>query len=342
MTGGIALQSLLGVCLACAVAAQLRGPRIDFLNERLEIPESQLFVESDYIESGVGLSFGIDMRLSYFPGRYKEAAQAFAESIQGYRYKADIWVFLARCHFYLRDPQRAKEILLQAAATMPDISERFWDPLLESMLDEIRKRAGILQNQIDFYTKNQDDFHNLFRLYKFLQDHVSGIGVIHAADAKAARLRLLADMTSGEKQRTYRAEATKWDSLALVMTGELEVLGVSVPPRPVPELDGLALTEAGYDRQLIDDTRVLQTRVNYYESKPTDFRQLFDNYLLLDMVDKAHRVIAALEQEIKRVSFLADSTTDFVQASQHLGEAASLKSLREKLKAEIAALGVAP
>ena len=339
---GIALQGLLVGCLACAVAAQARGPHIDFLNERLKIPESQLFVESDYIESGVGLGFGIDKRLSYFPGQYQEAVQAFAESIQKYRYKADIWVFLARSYFYMREPQRAKDILLQAAATMPDLSERLWDPLLKSMLGEIRKRADNLQNQVDFYTKSQDDYHNLFRLYKFLQDHVSSIGVIHAAGAKAVWMRLGADMASAEKQRAYRAEASKWDSLALVMTGELEMMGVSVPPRPVHELEVLALTEAGHDRQLIDDTQVLQMRVDYYESDPADFRQLFDNYLVLDMADRAHRVIAALDREILRVRFLADAATDFVQASQYLEEVSGLESIREKLKAKMDASGAAP
>ena len=159
----IALQALLVGCWGLAIWAQPRGPRIDFLNERLRIPESARFVEPDYIDSGVGLRFGIDKRLSYFPGQYEAAAQAFATSVQTYRYKADIWVYLARSYFYMRDPQRAKDILLQAVQTMPDLQERFWDPLLNSMLGEIRKRAVHLQTQVDFYTKSQGDFLTLFR-----------------------------------------------------------------------------------------------------------------------------------------------------------------------------------
>ena len=339
---GIALHGLLLGYLACAAIAQARGPRIDFLNERLIIPESQLFVEADYIDTGVGVRFGIDKRLSYLTGQYKEAARAFEVSTQGYRYKADIWVFLARAYFHMREPQRAKEILLQAAATMPDLVEGLWDPLLNDMLGEIRKRAENHRIQADFYTKSQSDYLAAFRLYKFLEDRDAGIGVIHAAGGKAVRMRLLADMASGENHRTYRAEATRWDSFALAMTGELEVLGVSVPPLPVREQEVLALTEEGHDRRLIDDTQVLQMRVDYYESKPADFRQLFNNYLVLDMVDKGHRVIAALDRELQRVRFLAAAATDFVQANQYLAEVSELESMRDELNAKMDAFGAGP
>ena len=338
----IALQALLVGCWGLAVWAQPRGPRIDFLNERLRIPESARFVEPDYIDSGVGLRFGIDKRLSYFPGQYEAAAQAFATSVQTYRYKADIWVYLARSYFYMRDPQRAKDILLQAVQTMPDLQERFWDPLLNSMLSETRKRAVHLQTQVDFYTKSQGDFLTLFRLYKFLQDHDAGIDVIHAAGDKAEMMRMLADMASGENQRTYRDEATKWDDLAAALTGELEVLGVTVPPRPVKEFTRPTLPTTQHDPQLVDDTQVLQMKVDYYQSVPQDYRQLFDNYLLLDMADRAQRVVAAIDREIQRVRFLADTATDFVQESQYLAESSNLASMREELQTEIDAIGVAP
>ena len=65
----VGLHVLLIGWLAVGATAQPRGPRIDFLNERQRVPESERFVESDYIESGVGLRFGIDKRLSYFPGQ---------------------------------------------------------------------------------------------------------------------------------------------------------------------------------------------------------------------------------------------------------------------------------
>ncbi|MDP6701024.1 MAG: hypothetical protein QGH25_15355, partial [Candidatus Latescibacteria bacterium] len=64
--------------------------------------------------------------------------------------------------------------------------------------------------------------------------------------------------------------------------------------------------------------------------------------LVLDMADRAHRVIAALDREILRVRFLADTATDFVQASQYLEEVSGLESIREKLKAKTDASGAAP
>ena len=72
-----------------------RVPGIEILNERLRIPESVLFNEGVYIESGVGLSFGVDRRLSYLPGEYAEASQRFELSVRQFRYKAEVWVFLA-------------------------------------------------------------------------------------------------------------------------------------------------------------------------------------------------------------------------------------------------------
>ncbi|MEE3258789.1 MAG: hypothetical protein VX293_06235, partial [Candidatus Latescibacterota bacterium] len=254
----------------------------------------------------------------------------------------EIWVYLARSYFYMRDPQRAKDILLQAAQTMPDLQERFWGPLLNSMLGEIRKRAVHLQTQVDFYTKSQGDFLALFRLYKFLQDYDADIAVTHAAGDQAEMLRMLADMASGENQRTYRGEATKWDDLAAALTGELEVLGVTVPPRPVLELTSLPLPTIQRDPQLVDDTQVLQMKVDYYQSEPRDYRQLFDNYLQLDMADRAQRVVAAIDREIQRIRFLADTATDFVQESQYLAEASNLASMREELQVEMDAIGAAP
>lgn len=338
----IALHGVLIGCLGLMAMAQSRGARIDFLNERLKVPDSARFVEADYTESGVGLRFGIDKRLSYFPGQYEEAALAFEASVQTYRYKADIWVFLARSYFYMRDPQKAKETLERAGVMMPDLSERFWEPLLNSMLGEIRKRAVNLQNQVDFYSKTQGDFLTLFRLYKFLQDYPAGIGVIHAAGDKAHRMRMLADMASSDNQRTYRGEATKWDDLVALLQGELEALGVTVPPRPAPEFVVPELSAAPRDPQLLDDTQVLQMKVDYYQSAPADYRQLYDSYLQLEMPDLARRVVYSLDREIQRVRFLADTATDFVQESQYLAEVSTLVAMQEEIKAEIEAAEAGP
>ena len=338
----IALHSLLVALLGVAALAESRGLQLDFFNERLAVPESERFSESDYIESGVGLRFGIDQRLSYFPGQYAKAASAFEASIDAYSFKAEIWVFLARAYFYMRAPQKSKACLLEAAQVMPDLREHFWDPLLNSMLGEIRKRAVSLQTQVDFYSKSQGDFIALFRLYKFLQDYPACISVIHAAGERADRMRMLADMASSESQRSYRSEATKWDDLAVSLGVELEVLGVTVPARPKKEREPVGEAGDQPDPQLVDDTKVLQMKVDYYQSEPTDYRKLYDNYQQLEMSKLAARVVGALDREIQRVRFLADTATDFVQESQYLSEVSTLAAMREELKAEIDALGAAP
>ncbi|HIG53581.1 MAG TPA: hypothetical protein EYQ18_06295 [Candidatus Handelsmanbacteria bacterium] len=338
----IAQHALLVALLGVMAFAQSRATRIDFLNERLTVPESERFSESDYIDSGVGLRFGIDKRLSYIPGQYAEAASAFEVSIDAYSFKADIWLFLARSYFYMRAPQKSKAVLLEAAQVMPDLRERFWDPLLKSMLGEIRKRAMSLQVQVDFYSKSQGDYLALFRLYKFLQDYPACISVIHAAGEKADRMRMLANMASNESQRSYRGEATKWDDLAVSLGGELEGLGVTVPARPKKERETVDRPGDQPDPQLVDDTQVLQMKVDYYQSEPADYRKLYDNYQQLGMSKLAARVVEALDREIQRVRFLADTATDFVQESQYLSEASTLVAIREELKVEIDALGAAP
>ncbi len=81
---------LLTLLLAIASGAQERVPGIEFVNERMRIPESDLFDEGAYIESGVGLSFGVDKRLTYLPGEYEEAAQRFVFGLLQFRYKAEV------------------------------------------------------------------------------------------------------------------------------------------------------------------------------------------------------------------------------------------------------------
>jgi tetratricopeptide (TPR) repeat protein len=132
--------------------------RLDYLNEAMRAPDSSKFREGDYINSGVGLSFGVDRRLSYFAGQYEEAAVRFEESVRAFRYKSEIWVFLSRAYFFMKEPEKAREAIQRAAAVMPDLNEKLWNPLLAGLLWEIRQRALALQIQIDFYSKEQGDF----------------------------------------------------------------------------------------------------------------------------------------------------------------------------------------
>jgi len=119
-------------------------------------------------------------------------------------------------------------------------------------------------------------------------------------------------------------------------------LGVTVPARPKKEREPVGKVGDQPDPQLVDDTQVLQMKVDYYQSEPTDYRKLYDNYQQLEMSKLAARVVGALDREIQRVRFLADTATDFVQESQYLSEVSTLAAMREELKAEIDALGAAP
>jgi tetratricopeptide (TPR) repeat protein len=326
-----ALGLLLAMLLAQGAWSQERRGGVDFLNERMKIPDSQRFTEGEYIESGVGLRFGVDKRLSYYGGQYDEAALRFEEAVKGFRYKAEIWVYLARAYFYMKEPHKAKEALERAGQVMPDLKERLWDPLLESLLGEIRKRALSLQAQVDFYSKSQDDFLNLFRLYKFLEDYQGASGVIHTAEDRAAKMAQLSTMVSGQNQQAYQGESRKWQALADQLRGELKSLGVEVAPRPTSAPQPLP-AEAGQDPELLEKTRLLQLKVDYYQSRLEDYQELFDNYLLLNMPERAAGVVQGVEREIRRLRHQAETAVDLVQESQYLEEVSLLEALRDRLK----------
>jgi len=318
---------------SAAVGAQERLGGIDFLSERMPIPDSKRFKVGDYIESGVGLKFGVDRRLSYLTGNYEEAVGRFEEAVKSFRYKSEIWVYLSRSYFYMKSPEKAKETIEKAATIMPDLKEAFWDPLLESLLAEIRKRANNLQTQVEFYSKSQEDFHSLFRLYKFLGDYQAAIGVIRAAEAKIARMNQLASMVSGNSQRAYREEAGKWQDLTEELRGELRELGVEVPPAAGEAEAPPLLETAGKEPDpLVEATRILQLKVEYYQSQPEDFRELFNNYFLLDLPEKAAGVIETLGREIKRARLQAEIAPDLQKESEYLQDAAALEKLQEELK----------
>lgn len=124
----VSVQCLVLLAGPRLVAAQEAVAGIDFLNDRLPIPESALFDEGSYIDSGVGLSFGVDKRLTYSAGQFEEAASRFEISVAGFSYKSDIWVYLARSYFYMNSPDRARVTLERAQEVMPDLRERLWHP----------------------------------------------------------------------------------------------------------------------------------------------------------------------------------------------------------------------
>ena len=71
-----------GVFSSDPLEAQGRRPRLDFLNEKLPVPDSEKFVEAEYTESGVGLSYGVDKRLTYLAGQYEKATERFEEALK--------------------------------------------------------------------------------------------------------------------------------------------------------------------------------------------------------------------------------------------------------------------
>ena len=319
-----------GIVQLGTVEAQPRKPTIDFLNERLKIPESSRFVEAEYIDSGVGVPFGVDKRLSYYSGNYAEAAERFLESLRKYSFKAEIWVYLARSYFYEKKPEFARDTLERAEAIMPDLAERFWDPLLESMLGEIRSRALDQQAQIDFYTRSQDEYLELFRLFRFLADQQGMSGVIVRAERRAAKMAVMAKMVASNTRVKYLTEADKWVNLAGQMRSEMREVGLLTPEAqslPAYTRENVVST----DVDMLEKTHQLQLKVDFYQPDLNDFKTLFGNYMTLKMPAGARFVIEGVEREVTRLKLKADISNDFSEVSKLQEEVATLDKLKLEL-----------
>ena len=328
----LVIMALFGVGLVQLdrVEAQPRKPTVDFLNERLKIPESSRFVEAEYIDSGVGVPFGVDKRLSYYSGNYAEAAERFLESLRRYSFKAEIWVYLARSYFYEKKPESARDTIELATTTMPDLAERFWNPLLESMLGEIRSRALDQQAQIDFYTRSQDEYLELFRMFRFLADQQGMSGIIIRAERRAAKIAVMATMVASNRRATYLSDADKWVNLAGQMRGEMRKVG-SVPPEAQPLTEYTRESVVSTDVDMLEKTHQLQLKVDFYQPDLNDFRTLFDNYMALEMPVGARFVIDGVDREAARLRLKADTSNDFAEVSKLQEEAATLDQLKLQL-----------
>ncbi|HJN29938.1 MAG TPA: hypothetical protein QF604_18700, partial [Candidatus Latescibacteria bacterium] len=200
MTHLVTAHLVMGISLGAAVgsvSAQERRHGISFTDERLFIPDSESFNDGSYLSSGVGLKFGVDKRLTYLSGDYAGAVIAFEEATRTYRYMAEIWVYLARAYFYSESPELAKQTLERAKGMMPDLADRLWNPLIGSLLSEIRQRANQEQIQVDFYSPDQQKILSLFRLYIFLEDTKAAKGVIDTAHQRATEMRERTTMVAG-------------------------------------------------------------------------------------------------------------------------------------------------
>ncbi len=324
------------VLLFSASAGMAQAPKlvegIDFLNERLPLPETERYNEGDYIETGVGLSFGVEKRLTYYAGSYEEAVVSFEESIQRFRYKSEIWVYLARSYFYMKSPDRARQTLEMAQEVMPDLAQSLWQPLIASLLDEIRQRANQQQVQVDFYSPSQDEFLSLFRLYLFLQDHDRATAVIRSAEGRSLKRRGQATAASGSSRKSYVKEATKWLALADQLRSELSGLGVEVPQDSL--LVAMSAQDAatpGNDEDA-EKQRILQLKIDFYNATPGEFEELFDLYVQQSMNERATAVLVTLQREIGREQIrasIAPTVQDEVEIEQKVEE---LKELHRKLE----------
>lgn len=329
----LVVLSLVGLGNSMLLPATGEERRLDFLNESMRAPESIRFRESDYINSGVGLRFGVDRRLSYYAGQYEEAAKQFEKSVQAFRYKSEIWVFLARAYYLMNDPEKARKTLQRAAMIMPDLNENLWSPLLQGLLWEIRQRALALQTQIDFYSKEQGDFVKLLRLYCFLEDYPAASTVINTADARANKMNELAGMASAVSRPQFVAQSKIWQQLADEMRTELKVLGHDAPSS-IP-LGNRSPEMTSVDSELEEKTRQLQLRIDFYQATQDEYIRLFDNYLALNKPLRAKTVIEALDREIIRVRFRAESVPDFLEQAELEEQIVVLQELQRSMRMQL-------
>ncbi|MSR84071.1 MAG: hypothetical protein EXS58_14300 [Candidatus Latescibacteria bacterium] len=173
---------------------------------RQPIPEAAQYDSAQYRASGVEAVFAAGKQ-AYDLKQYPQAAQRFAPLAQQYPYKSAIWVYLARAQFHSKQLELTRQTLAQAGAVMPELQEGFWQPLQESMLNEVRRQAEELQAQVDFYPERLADFAPLLRLYRFLQDTTDTQGVVRAALQRRSGLYQQAEMASGAQRQSYLAAA---------------------------------------------------------------------------------------------------------------------------------------
>ena len=328
------------LCIALSVGlgaswAQERRQSIDILNERLLIPDSELFDEGQYIDSGVGLVYGIDKRLAYYAAQYEEAAARFEVGVSGFPYKAEIWVFLARAYFYMKSPERARETLERARQVMPDLDERLWGPLMDSLQGVIRQRASEQQIRVDFYSPGQDEFLSVFRLYLFLEDHELATGVVRSATARGVKMIQMATTVSGSSRRSYLEEAVRWHAVAGDMAAELETLGTPVV------VDPLAQSGAAIDMEA-EEIRILQLKIDFYRATEADYRKLFDLYQQRDDGDKSAGVLAAVKKEIGRLQLQASVAPTIQAETDLLDRMDKFTGLHTELKTQLPQAAEAP
>ncbi len=338
MTHLVTAHLVMGISLGAAVgsvSAQERLHGISFTDERLFIPDSESFNDGSYISSGVGLKFGVDKGLTYLSGDYAGAVIAFEEATRTYRYMAEIWVYLARAYFYSESPELAKQTLERAAGMMPDLADRLWNPLIGSLLSEIRQRANQEQIQVDFYSPDQQKILSLFRLYIFLEDTKAAKGVIDTAHQRATEMRERTTMVAGSSQATYIDQAEQWDMLAASLSSEMSLLGEQPPPAPPASVAPEAVPIDAAAEQAAERERLLQLRIDYYHASSSEYEELFDAYLLRGDTRRARIVAERARQEAARLGLVASVAATIQDEEEIKQKASTMDSLNKAFDAQL-------
>ena len=325
---------LIGILCLCSRPGAQEGRVLNYLNDKIRIPESERFDDAAYIATGVGLSFGVDRRLNYYAGNYEEAVVQFERAVSRYAYKSEIWVYLSRSYFFEKEPGKAQEALRLASEKMPDLTDGFWQPLLAGLNLEIRKRANDLQVQVDYYSKGQEEYHNLFRLYRHLEDYASASGVIHSAESRARTMTQYAGTSSGNSSRAYLGQAQKWWDLGTELRGEMEAVGIAVVGDR--KLKRLEVVEDSVDEhaEVREATRLLQLRVDYYQFlvTPSDYRELFDNYITMKDRTGASAVIESIDRATIQLEVKIAKAVDYQDELDIQDEIATFTKLKTELR----------
>ena len=103
-----------------------------------------------------------------------------------------------------------------------DFGIRCW-----KVCSEIRSRA-LISKRNRFYTRSQDEYLELFRLFRFLLDQQGMSDIIVRAEL-SCKMAVMAKMVASNTRATYLTEADKWVNLADQMRGEMREVG-SLPP----------------------------------------------------------------------------------------------------------------
>jgi len=311
--------------LAPPLGAQGKGPSLDFLDERVPIPESALYDSAEYGAGGAA-AFA-QARNAYDHGHYPQATLSFAQLSNDHPHKSAVWVYLARAFFHGGDFPSARQALQRAGQLMPELEEPLWQPLGRGLEEEVKRLAFQLQAQADYYPKRQGDWLPLLRLYRFLGDSTQALALVEGAARRRAELLSQAQAAAGAQRQALLGAAAQWEGLL----GQLWAEGGGAPADSGQGVNPDSVKEA-------ETLRLLKLRVEYYLAKPKEYQQLFEGYLRLARRAEAGAVVEALEQEVQRLGLLEAVAPTPGAAAKFAEQAAALRTLGQGLRTRLEAV----